>query len=120
MALTHYGKTVDNIVCLAGDNCPVNQSKNSWISFVGVWIAQVLSSNLNQAIKKWVMEQPSLLRIIMNISILMKKAGTLKSSAALRQYTPLVTITENVTQWSSQYDTMISFFVEIKLQLCKG
>jgi NADH:ubiquinone oxidoreductase subunit B-like Fe-S oxidoreductase len=50
----------------------------------------------------------------MNLSILMKKAGTLKSSAALRQYTPLVTITENVTQWSSQF-TMVNALASLML-----
>ena len=74
--LTHYGKTVDNIVCLAGDNCPVNQSM---ARILGVPLMGCGLHKFNLAIKNWVMEQPSLLRIIMNLSILMKKAGTLKT-----------------------------------------
>ena len=72
------------------------------------------SHKFNQAIKNWVTEQPSLLRVIMNLRILMKKAGTLKKSATLKQYNPVVKITENKkTMAISVYHDKKSFF-EIK------
>jgi hypothetical protein len=45
--LTQYGKKVDNIVCLAGDNCPVNQSM---ARILGVPLLGCGSHKLNQVI----------------------------------------------------------------------
>ena len=53
--LTQYGKTVDNIVCLAGDNCPVNQSM---ARILGVPLLGCGLHKFNLAIKNWVVEQP--------------------------------------------------------------
>ena len=52
---THYGKTVDNIVCLAGDTCPVNQSMARILGVPLLWCGL---HKFNLAIKNWVVEQP--------------------------------------------------------------
>jgi hypothetical protein len=48
MALTHYGKTVDNIVCLAGDNCPV-RNQRSMARILRVLLLGSASHNFNLA-----------------------------------------------------------------------
>ena len=111
--LSLYGKTNENIVCLAGDNCSVNQRM---AKLLGVPLLGCGSHKFNLAVKSWMADKPTLIKIVARLSILMKKASTLKNTAALRQYTCLEAVTENATRWSSQY-MMIARFFQIKSHL---
>ena len=80
--LALYGKTYDNIVCLAGDNCSVNQRI---AKHLGVLLLGCGSHKFNLAVKSWMADKPTFINIVARLSILMKKASTLKNTAALRQ-----------------------------------
>jgi hypothetical protein len=113
--LTDYGKTIANVVCIAGDNCSVNKSLARKL---GVPLLGCGSHKFNLAVKKWVADNPALSAIVARLSLLMKKASTLKNSAELRNYTDLIVVKENATRWSSTFN-MIQRFIAIKPHLEK-
>jgi hypothetical protein len=83
---------------------------------LGVPLLGCGSHKFSLAVKSWMADKPTLIKIVARLSILMKKASTLKNTAALRQYTCLEAVTENATRWSSQY-MMIARFFQIKSHL---
>jgi hypothetical protein len=109
--LADYGKTVANVVCIAGDNCSVNKclARKLGVPLLGC-------GSHKFSIKKWVADNATLSAIVSRLSLLMKKASTLKNSAELRNYTELVVVKENATRWSSTFN-MIQRFITIKPHL---
>ena len=108
--LETYEKTLENIVCLVGDNCSVNQSMSRILK---VPLLGCGSHKFNLAVRKWITNQPHLVKIIATVAGVMKKASTLKASAELRKLTKLHTVKENDTRWSSTF-AMIERFIRIK------
>ena len=72
-----YGKRCVDILCLAGDNCSVNQC-----------MARTLQVPLlNLAVRLWIDEEPGLTAILLKVSNVMKKSSTLKVASKLRALT---------------------------------
>lgn len=74
--LSLYGKANENIVCLAGDNCSVNQRMAKLLG-VPFLTCLVLAGKSKMAYK------PTLIKVVARLSSLTKKASTLKNTTAL-------------------------------------
>ena len=63
--LDGYGKTRTNVICLAGDNCTVNQSiaRTMEVPLIGC-----ASHKFNLAVRRWIKDQPDLTEIIAKVS----------------------------------------------------
>ena len=108
-----YGKRCSDILCLAGDNCSVNQcmARTLQVPLLGCG-----SHKLNLAVRLWIDEEPGLAAILSKVSNVMKKASTLKVASKLRALTHYSTVRENATRWSSTYQ-MVSRFLKIQHHL---
>jgi BED zinc finger len=102
-----YGRASEDILCLVGDNCAVNKKM---AADLGVPILGCASHKFNLAVRVWIKSQPQLAMIINKVSMVMKKASTLKVAAKLRQLTAYSTVRENDTRWSSTYQMIKRFF----------
>lgn len=60
-----YGKTFDNVLCLVGDNCSVNQSMGR---ILGVPLIGCASHKFNLAVRQWISGQAELTPIIRKVS----------------------------------------------------
>ena len=134
--LESYGK--NNVVCLVGDSCAVNQSM---ARIMKVSLLGCASHKFNLAVSRWIAEQGELTPIIAKVSIfvvlvaflfivscanvivffpqvtkLMKKASTMKIACELRELTSYATVRENDTRWSSTYN-MVTRFLKIQKEL---
>ena len=74
------------------------------------------SHKLNLAVKLWIQNETELDGIIAKVSLIMKKANTLKLAAKVRALTSYSCVRENVTRWSSTFQ-MISRFLKIQTEL---
>jgi ribosomal protein L37AE/L43A len=110
IVLRVYGKTLDNVVCLSGDNCSVNRKMSRTL---GVPLLGCGSHKFNLAVRKWINNDGELEAVIEKVSQVMKKASTLKVAAKLRQITAYSTVRENDTRWSSTFQ-MIDRFLKIQ------
>jgi hypothetical protein len=110
-----YGRSLDEVVCLVGDNCSVNQSlaRKLDIPLLGCG-----AHKLNLAIRAWILEQPGFLEAIEKVSKLMSKARTTKNSAKLRALTNLKAIKDNETRWTSTF-RMVERFLRLKDEFTK-
>ena len=111
--LSLYGKDVDNVLCLVGDNCSVNQKVATDMDLPLLGCA---AHKMNLAVRSWISAQPGFPEAIKTVSTLMKKARTAKNSARLRQLTNLKAIKENDTRWSSTFN-MLSRYLRLKEEL---
>ena len=102
-----YGKSLDAIIFIVGDNCAVNQSLCQIMDTAFVGCA---SHRLNLAVKAWINDNNYGL-LVEKVNSLMIKLRTFR--AKLRELTPLAPMTKNETRWSSTYN-MIKRFVEIE------
>jgi hypothetical protein len=110
IVLQGYGKTLNNIVCLCGDNCSVNRSMSR---ILGAPLLGCGSHKFNLAVRKWIDTDIELSSVIEKVSKVMKKASTLKVASKLRQLTAYHTVRENDTRWSSTFQ-MIDRFLKIQ------
>ena len=110
IVLQGYGKTLNNIVCLCGDNCSVNRSMSR---ILGAPLLGCGSHKFNLAVRKWINTDIELSSVIEKVSKVMKKASTLKVASKLRQLTAYHTVRENDTRWSSTFQ-MIDRFLKIQ------
>ena len=108
-----YGKQCSDILCLAGDNCSVNQcmARTLQVPLLGCG-----SHKLNLAVRLWMHEEPGLEAILSKVSHVMKKASTLKVASKLRALTHYSAVQENAMRWSSTYQ-MVSRFLKIQQHL---
>jgi hypothetical protein len=98
--LQMYGKHTNNVICLAGDNCAVNQSIARTMSVPLIGCA---SHKFNLAVHEWMKEQPNLTSIIAMVAAVMKKASMLKGAAKLKELIMYACVKANNTRWSSNY-----------------
>lgn len=59
-----YGKTTDNILCLVGDNCSVNQSM---ARILGIPLIGCASHKFNLAVRQWIAQQAELTPILKKV-----------------------------------------------------
>ena len=111
--MSSSGRASEDILCLVGDNSAVNKKM---ATDLGVPILGCASHKFNLAVRMWIKSQPQLTTIINKVSLVMKKASTLKIAAKLRQLTAYSTDRENDTRWLSTYQ-MITRFFKIQVQL---
>jgi hypothetical protein len=111
--LSTYGRSSQNILCLVGDNCSVNQCMARMLR---VPLLGCASHKFNLAVRLWIDNEPQLTAVILKVSNVMKKACTLKLAAKLRELTDYSAVKENATRWSSTYQ-MVSRFLKIQQQL---
>jgi hypothetical protein len=111
--MSSYGRASEDILCFVGDNCAVNKKM---AADLGVPLLGCASHKFNLAVRLWIKSQPQLAMIINKVSLVMKKASTLKIAAKLRQLTAYSTVRENDTRWSSTYQMLTRFF-KIQSQL---
>ena len=111
--MSSYGRASEDILCFVGDNCAVNKKM---AADLGVPLLGCASHKFNLAVRMWIKSQPQLAIIINKVSLVMKKASTLKIAAKLRQLTAYSTVRENDTRWSSTYQMLTRFF-KIQSQL---
>ena len=102
----HYGKSLDNIQFLVGDNCPANAKAARLLDKPLIGCA---SHKLNLAMKTVLLEYET---TIDDIHSIMKKLKTYKGKAKLSTVCDLSAITRNDTRWSSVYN-MVSRFLTI-------
>jgi hypothetical protein len=62
--LVSYGKTFENILCLVGDNCSVNQSM---ARILGVPLIGCASHKFNLAVRQWISQQSELTPIVKKV-----------------------------------------------------
>ena len=65
--LETYGKTFDNVLCIVGDNCSVNQSM---ARILGVPLIGCASHKFNLAVWQWIAQQAELAPILKKVSAL--------------------------------------------------
>ena len=102
-----YGKGLDNLIFLIGDNAPVNKSLADMLNVPFIGCA---SHRFNLACKKFLkpFELP-----LQRINKLMGVLRNIKQAGKLRKKTDLEPVKRNVTRWSSTY-SMLSRFFEIR------
>ncbi|OWZ13847.1 hypothetical protein PHMEG_00012761, partial [Phytophthora megakarya] len=111
--LSVYGKTLNDVVALIGDNCPTNKAT---ANLLGINLLGCSCRKLNLAIGRLIESQPGLAEAFDSVTNLASKANTLKSAAALRELTELVAVRRNDTRWSSSYKMVWRFF-EVEMEL---
>jgi hypothetical protein len=62
--LEGYGKSKNDIICLVGDNCAVNQSM---ARILGIPLLGCASHKFNLAVRRWISERPELTSIIKKV-----------------------------------------------------
>lgn len=105
--LAKYNRTWNNVVCLIGDNCPVNKSFANKVNRPLIGCA---SHRLNLAVQK---SMDGIEGILMKVNGLMKKLGNLVAQAKLSKFTHLKPVVRNATRWSSTYE-MVKRYQELK------
>ena len=108
-----YGKVKEDVLCMIGDNCSVNRSMSR---IMDVPLLGCGSHKFNLAVRRWITLQPQLTNVINKVSLVMKKASTLKIASKLRKLTAYSTVRDNDTRWSSTFQ-MISRFFKIQAHL---
>ncbi len=108
--LESFGKPLEVVTFLVGDNCSVNQAmaRRMEVPLIGC-----ASHRLNLAVRKYLSQHQQAVDAIHDIMI---KCRTLKNRSALRLLTDLAPKPCNDTRWSSTY-AMVRRFFEIKEEL---
>lgn len=102
-----YGKKLENVVGLCGDNYNANRSiaKKTNIGFIGC-----ASHRFNLFVKSMIEKDIDLCEQVRKI---MKKLSNPICAAKLREHTSLTSVVSNVTRWSST-SSMLNRFLEIE------
>ena len=95
-----YGKTLDNVVAIIGDNAEVNKAL---ANLCGKPLIGCASHRFNLAIKVILKEQEHLIGRIQDINVKLK---SLKLRGNLRSHTELEPKLRNDTRWSSTYQML--------------
>ncbi|KAF0735380.1 hypothetical protein AaE_009084 [Aphanomyces astaci] len=99
-----YGRTLNSVTFLVGDNCSVNQCM---ARMMGVPMVGCASHRLNLAVRQFLDKQEATLD---TIHAVMLRCRTVKNRAALRELTPLAPKLQNDTRWSSTFAMEQRFF----------
>ena len=102
-----YKKTLENVICLVGDNCNTNKALSNKVQKPLVGCA---SHRYNLAMKFVFSNDEDL---ICNIDTITAKLRTLLLNAKLKKLTHLQPKTRNVTRWSSTHE-MLKRYVELR------
>ncbi len=105
--MSSCGRASEDILCFVGDNCAVNKKM---AADLGVPLLGCASHKFNLAVRLWIKSQPQLAMTISKVSLIMKKASTLKIVTKLRKLTAYSTVRENDTRWSLTYQILTRFF----------
>ncbi|KAG3013494.1 hypothetical protein PC121_g9457 [Phytophthora cactorum] len=102
--LPFFGKTIQGVKFLVGDNCAVNKrlAKLMKVPLVGC-----ASHRLNLAVRDFLRPHESALE---EVQQLMRKQRTLNQAAKLRVKTPLVSVLRQDTRWSSTFSMLDRYF----------
>jgi hypothetical protein len=92
--LESYGKKLDNILCLVGDNCSVNKSM-SWI--LDIPLIGWASHKFNLAVWQWIANQPQLSPIFEKV-----KCNDSNCCFAIHKLTPLVPFSVILGEWGHE------------------
>lgn len=111
--LHKFGRTLNDILFIVGDNCPTNKrvAKNLRKPLVGC-----ASHRLNLACKDFFDDYET---IVLKIDAIMKKLQSSSVSAVLKKHTPLKPIRMNVTRWLSKF-SMIQRYKVLKPFIRQG
>ena len=82
-----YGKTLDNVPSLIGDNCCTNQCL---ATMIGKALIGCYAHKFNLAVEHWIDKQPNLGESLNTLRALMSQLRTIKNSAKLRELTCLL------------------------------
>jgi hypothetical protein len=96
--LSFYGKSMENVQVLIGDNCSVNKRL---ADICEKPMVSCYSHRLNLAVNKYLQPREGLLRQVEDIMV---RLTTLKKASKLRQKTDLNPVLRNKTRWSSTHD----------------
>lgn len=105
--LSVFGKTMDNVVALIGDNTSTNKA---FARCLGPFFVGCHSHRYNLAMKDILEEYEE---VIEKVQAIMKKLSYQIPAAKLRRFTLLKAKQRNVTRWSSTYD-MLRRYRELK------
>jgi len=105
--LNIFGKSIDNVIALLGDNCNTNKAiaDNLNVGFVGY-----ASHRFNIFVKTMIENEETLMESIREI---MKKVTHPVTAAKLREHSDLWPKCSNKTRWSSTLN-MLKQFLELK------
>lgn len=109
-SLEVYDRTIDNVVCLIGDNCAVNRL---FATKAGVPLIGCNSHKFNLAVENWIKDQPNLESGLTAVRDVMRSIRTLKNSAKLRELTHLGALLPNETRWCGKFQ-MVKRFLHIE------
>lgn len=101
--LAGYKKTIQNVVCLVGDNCNTNIAVAEQL---GVPLVGCASHRFNLEVQEFLGKHE---RLLQRVHELMKKLTTLKNSALLRHHTLLRPKERCATRWSSAFEMVERF-----------
>jgi len=102
-----YGKGLDDIGFLVGDNCATNQRLASDLE---VPLIGCSSHRFNLAVNRFLEDYQDQIALIQNVMILLRQPN---NAAELARVTPLKPIKSNATGWSSTY-AMLERYVKIR------
>jgi len=105
--LKYYNKTLENVVCIIGDNMSTNVAlaKISGVPLVGC-ASHRLNLEVSQYLKPWE-------GLLDRVHLLMVKLRNLKLSGSLRKYTQLKPKLRCTTRWSGTFE-MVHRYFELK------
>ena len=101
-----YGKSLDNVCALIGDNCSTNKAL---ATSCNVPLIGCFSHILNLAVKNVLLADEEIKEIIEKVAELMRVLKTTKGAAHLRNITDLKAVKKNDTRWTSSYDMLARY-----------
>ena len=105
--LSFFGKSLDNVSFVVGDNAPVNLRISD---LIGIPFIGCASHRFNLACKKYLQPFEDNLQRINSLMVILRN---LKQAGKLRTKTHLEPVKRNVTRWSSTF-AMLKRFFELK------
>ncbi|OWZ09224.1 hypothetical protein PHMEG_00018107 [Phytophthora megakarya] len=102
--LPFFGRSLENVLFLVGDNCAVNKRL---ANLMGVPLVGCASHRLNLAVREHLAPHEDALA---EVQALMRKLRTLKQAAKLRQKTSLQPVLRQETRWSSTFAMLARYF----------
>jgi hypothetical protein len=106
-SLQLYGKSLESLLFLTGDNCSTNKAV---ADLIGVPLVGCASHRLNLACKKAYEQAEDSLK---KISSLMSKLSSLKNAGLRRQLTSVYPVKQNATRWTSTFH-MVECYRKLK------
>ncbi|ETP16151.1 hypothetical protein F441_09212 [Phytophthora nicotianae CJ01A1] len=99
-----FGRSLDDVPFLVGDNCAVNKRLSN---LMAVPLVGCASHRLNLAMREYLAPHKNTLA---EVQALMRKLRTLKQAAKLRKKTALQPVLRQDTRWSSTFTMLARYF----------